>query len=488
MEDRSVGENKLEDVSVSFLESFNRDVQNVLGQIYDGHQAHSTKLPTLHVVDELVCVDKFRKVQQLSTSLEGRQNVIATGLLESFCDLYRRLSNVDALSSGITTSVLRSLLYSLRNLCADPQSQSNIAKVILPCVEEDISLFKSNESLLLPLLQLLCNIVVQNETNQQLVWSKVYPWVLCELLRSGSNKVISMTAALYHYCTASCYSRRRAFAETIEGNTLICLLLDSLTSDSTDYDEWWISYIFQKLVADEQGIQVIIEAAQNYRGYATVLALFEFVYEYLQSTEESSTQSTVTSDGLILHRLPLSSIIHLFKFARDLFSSFQTMFQLSRQSQSLLVILLEVLGFITCNLPASLNEILAKDGSIELLVDLLKYGCDGHKTFYARCQTLRILGNMMYQNQWCQDQVRQFGGIPYILNHFVVDENNPYMREWAVFALRVLCTDNPTNQKAIEDILSENNLSRLTNVPELAAMNLEPRIINGKVRIVPIDS
>ena len=28
-----------------------------------------------------------------------------------------------------------------------------------------------------------------------------------------------------------------------------------------------ISYIFQKLVADEQGIQVIIEAAQNYRGY-----------------------------------------------------------------------------------------------------------------------------------------------------------------------------------------------------------------------------
>ena len=62
------------------------------------------------------------------------------------------------------------------------------------------------------------------------------------------------------------------------------------------------------------------------------------------------------------------------------------------------------------------------------------------------------------------------------------------MREWAVFALRVLCTDNPTNQKAIEDILSENNLSRLTNVPELAAMNLEPRIINGKVRIVPIDS
>ena len=92
MEDRSVGENKLEDVSVSFLESFNRDVQNVLGQIYDGHQAHSTKLPTLHVVDELVCVDKFRKVQQLSTSLEGRYTGSGT-----FCYTYvkRTTANID---------------------------------------------------------------------------------------------------------------------------------------------------------------------------------------------------------------------------------------------------------------------------------------------------------------------------------------------------------------------------------------------------------
>ena len=184
---------------------------------------------------------------------------------------------------------------------------------------------------------------------------------------------------------------------------------------------------------------------------ATVLALFEFVYEYLQSTEESSTQSTVTSDGLILHRLPLSSIIHLFKFARGnsvffdrLFTrAYRPLFVFSNDVPTLKTIvvmlgsfhLLRILGshfwwFCSKCLVLSpvtfqlrLTKYLLKmvplscwwvscdpffSTYVMWTVDLLKYGCDGHKTFYARCQTLRILGNMMYQNQWCQDQVQPF--------------------------------------------------------------------------------
>ena len=45
-----------------------------------------------------------------------------------------------------------------------------------------------------------------------------------------------------------------------------------------------------------------------------------------------------------------------------------------------------------------------------------------------------------------QDKLRDLGGVPELLNLFFYEENNPFLREWTVVAVRNACECNPANQ------------------------------------------
>ncbi|KAK5576124.1 hypothetical protein RB653_007265 [Dictyostelium firmibasis] len=69
-----------------------------------------------------------------------------------------------------------------------------------------------------------------------------------------------------------------------------------------------------------------------------------------------------------------------------------------------------------------------------------------------KIELIRILGNLSYKNRGNQDEIRELGGIEIILNHCRFDVNNPYIKEWSVFAIRNLCDDNLENQHLIENL------------------------------------
>ncbi|CAG8712827.1 11552_t:CDS:2, partial [Scutellospora calospora] len=48
--------------------------------------------------------------------------------------------------------------------------------------------------------------------------------------------------------------------------------------------------------------------------------------------------------------------------------------------------------------------------------------------------------------------VRKLGGIPLVLNQCNIDDNNPYIREYAIFALRNLLINNSENQKLVKEL------------------------------------
>ncbi|EAL73029.1 hypothetical protein DDB_G0268880 [Dictyostelium discoideum AX4] len=96
-----------------------------------------------------------------------------------------------------------------------------------------------------------------------------------------------------------------------------------------------------------------------------------------------------------------------------------------------------------------------------------------------KIELIRILGNLSYKNRGNQDEIRELGGIEIILNHCRFDVNNPYIKEWSVFAIRNLCEDNVENQNLIESL----KVKGVANNDELKDLGLEVGVTeNGTIK------
>jgi len=93
---------------------------------------------------------------------------------------------------------------------------------------------------------------------------------------------------------------------------------------------------------------------------------------------------------------------------------------------------------------------------------------------------VRLLGNLCWKHRRNQDAVRDLNGVPAVLNSFNIDESSPFVRQWAVFALRNLCEDNLENQEVVAGI-------QLRGVEDrggvLEEMGLEIELDGGKPRL-----
>ncbi|THH05258.1 hypothetical protein EW145_g4929 [Phellinidium pouzarii] len=77
---------------------------------------------------------------------------------------------------------------------------------------------------------------------------------------------------------------------------------------------------------------------------------------------------------------------------------------------------------------------------------------DGRGFFYLKRDLVRLLGILCYENRAVQDRVRTSDGITVVMNLCVTDERNPYLREYALFALRNLLRENKENQAVVDAI------------------------------------
>jgi len=79
----------------------------------------------------------------------------------------------------------------------------------------------------------------------------------------------------------------------------------------------------------------------------------------------------------------------------------------------------------------------------------------GIKTAYCVARDLvRLIGNACYKNKPNQDMVLKMGGVQLLLSRFALDDNNPYVREWATTAISTLTENNSEVQALIASIES----------------------------------
>ncbi|XP_069663004.1 ataxin-10 isoform X2 [Haliaeetus albicilla] len=72
-----------------------------------------------------------------------------------------------------------------------------------------------------------------------------------------------------------------------------------------------------------------------------------------------------------------------------------------------------------------------------------------HPAVGFKSHLIRLIGNLCYKNKENQDKVYKLDGIPLILDNCSIDDNNPFVNQWAVYAIRNLTEQNERNQELI---------------------------------------
>lgn len=115
----------------------------------------------------------------------------------------------------------------------------------------------------------------------------------------------------------------------------------------------------------------------------------------------------------------------------------------------------------------------------------------------SKCTLIRLVGNLTYRNKAHQDAVRNYtvstefqgettetNGLFLILTSCVLDEQNPYIREWTIFAIRNLCEDNIENQAMIKELRLQEACE--SSILRKAGLKIEVTA-DGRPAVVPVD-
>ncbi len=69
-----------------------------------------------------------------------------------------------------------------------------------------------------------------------------------------------------------------------------------------------------------------------------------------------------------------------------------------------------------------------------------------------KCNLVRLLGNLCYQNQAAQNRIRELEAIAPLLECCNLDARNPFIQQWSILAIRNLCEKNIPNQEVISSM------------------------------------
>jgi hypothetical protein len=104
--------------------------------------------------------------------------------------------------------------------------------------------------------------------------------------------------------------------------------------------------------------------------------------------------------------------------------------------------------------------------------------------FGLRASLIQLLANLAYKCREVQDALRTMGALPLVLNGCRSDDNNPLVREWAIFAVRNICEDNDENQRYIADLKPQG----VAENPDLDRLGLKAEVdASGKLKFAPKD-
>lgn len=382
------------------------------------------------------------------------------------------------ISSVSALDVITECLRLLRNGCANHLVQDAIIEYdgfvgnILPSLIEKFLLAQCRQvcseefaskivSCSRCVLQFLGNLVVNNQRNMLIVWNNIHQHFEWLIGQTDDALIRQYSCMLLYNCIKHMPSHRR---QLIDANR--CRLIATVLSLTLKDEIEWGLYAIELMLAEEgflPELLVLLNADERY-------FLLDVIITHLQNLNvphpNFSAYLNVTNLEFLKEQF-VAKVETLLNMVRNL--------DMQSEEPVLITKLLKILCCSSC-IP-QYNEYLQSDGSLVIvatyfLKNVHLAGKAGAEHFApvervflndpeirnpvhgVKGDLVRLVGNLCWKHKANQDKVREVDGIAVLLDCCKIDANNPFITQWAVFAIRNLCDKNPENQALIASMES----------------------------------
>ncbi|XP_045408749.1 ataxin-10 [Lemur catta] len=371
-------------------------------------------------------------------------------------------SQVENLASSL--QLITECFRCLRNACIECSANQNSIRNLdtIGVAVDLILLFRElrveQESLLTAFrcgLQFLGNIASRNEDSQSIVWLHAFPELFLSCLNHPDKKIVAYSSMILFT------SLNPERIKELEENLNIAIdVIDAYQKHPES--EWPFLIITDHFLKNPELVQVMYAKLSNQER----VTLLDVIIAKIVGDEP------LTKDDIpvfLCHaELMASAFVDQCKIVLKLTSE-----QHADDEEVLATIrLLDVLCEMTANTEL-LGYLQVFPGLLERVIDVLRLihvagkdttnifstaGCmraEGDVSHVAegfKSHLIRLLGNLCYKNKDNQDKVNELDGIPLILDSCNIDDSNPFLTQWVVYAVRNLTEDNSENQDFIANM------------------------------------
>ncbi|KAK9370002.1 spinocerebellar ataxia type 10 protein domain-containing protein [Lipomyces kononenkoae] len=456
-------------------------------------------------------------VLQDQSAFEGSISGIA-GLLQSDSrstfgqseDLWISISSVLSGLRTMTTSnqeestrkyrLIRAVLtLSMNLLTAGPSSQklaSEFMKDELFCILADDKCIEN--SLCAPCLKTMVNMCASNDNITDELWdeflNKYDEPTLIKILLGLDDESYMVLLVFMAGSMGSSADRSAKLLESSDGPIFLINILDKVDTwvDNENHSNFELAYSVFKILIRYNHLPRCYKIASDAIAMPSdrQVSLMRLVDAYLTTENVDVSQN----------ELGLSEFLYndVFCAYKPLVVQVMTKKIDKVETQRLRVFILDVLESITSLLSLSVNAqfFMVKTNAVPEFLDLLRRAADliARRTLKSgnpddespsyefpslKQKLVGILGILVHDNRKVQDQIRECGGLPVILAHCNIDDNNPFIREYAVLCIKGLLDNNDENQAFVASLEAKEPVT----TEALEEAGYETQIINGKVSL-----
>ncbi|XP_047431447.1 ataxin-10 [Mugil cephalus] len=308
-------------------------------------------------------------------------------------------------------------------------------------------------------VQFLGNLAVGNQTCKDDIWQLSFPDLLLQLLSVEDEKTVNYASMVLH----TCLDEARVEDLSKPQNIKLALRVMELCMTQPDLD-WTVIIATQHFLRSS----ALVESMYSGMSHQERVTLLELLFAQLR--EEGSDEcgippsvarflassfqqgcgavlslatGSASSDEVLQEALTVISLLDvLCEMTSD-----HKQFMFLQDHPGLLVTTVELLEQVHAIGKASKNIFSAAQNFSSLSID---DDSSSHSPVISfKAHLIRLIGNLCHSNTNNQNKVRELEGIPLILDNCNIDSNNPFISQWAIFAVRNLLEHNTQNQELV---------------------------------------
>ncbi|PKA60052.1 hypothetical protein AXF42_Ash009736 [Apostasia shenzhenica] len=404
--------------------------------------------------------ETLRNLLEASEIPAERSRLASTGIL--FTLLHRLLPS-------LATDIL-SVLKILKNLCTGEAANQN---TFLRCggtgiLAHVVGLPLATPLILRAVMQLLGSVALGGEEHRSAVWSSFFPDRFLLLAKVRDPTVLDPLCRLLDTCCSSQGGRRRVKELCDEDRGLEIVIEIFTTALNEGYQEPWLEWLIYKICIDEPYFLRLFQAMSSVKDDGTSVKEDDTSADGGKSTLFTTMQAFFLSLlSKCIYERPGRNISSdfLLSILKVLKQTFDSSYFNSRGTSSLPTgtPVTDVLGYSLIILRDACSEspidTLLSAGLLDIILNFLRElePPTFSKRSYFNTQKLcpyrgfrrdlvSVMSNCLRARKEVQDEIRKKIGLLLFFEHCVFDDDNPFLKEWRVLAVRNVLEGNEANQ------------------------------------------